>query len=304
MDKSKRTQLITILAAVVIVVGGAISAVYFYTQKQDELFSLQTRNKDLSIVLTERDSVVNELVDAFTEIEENLKFVKQKRSQLTIDGNKEGRLDREKSIIEDINLMNQILEESSKRIAELEKRLKNSGFELKSFKRKLAKLNKTIEEQSTQIAGLRTELEEKNVLLADLNTKVFEMETEIANQSETIESKEMLIEEKVNELNKAYMAYGTYKELKDKGLLSKDGGFMWIGRNTTIREDFDQDYFTELNIQDTKSIPLHAKKATVVSEHPNNSYTLVEEDGMIAYLKINNPEEFWRISKYAVIAVK
>lgn len=304
MDKSKRTQLITILVAVVIVVGGAVSAVYFYTQKQDELFSLQTRNKDLSIVLTERDSVVNELVDAFTEIEENLRFVKQKRSQLTIDSNKEGRLDREKSIIDDINLMNQMLEESSKRIAELEKRLKNSGFELKSFKRKLAKLSKTIEEQNTQIAGLRRELEDKNVLLADLNTKVFEMETEIANQSETIESKEMLIEEKVNELNKAYMAYGTYKELKDKGLLTKDGGFMWIGRNTTIREDFDQDYFTELNIQDTKSIPLHAKKATVVSEHPNNSYTLVEEDGMIAYLKINNPEEFWRISKYAVIAVK
>ena len=304
MNKSKRTQLISLVATVVIIIVGALSAIYFYDQKQDEVLSLQTQNEDLNVVLTERDSVVNELVDAFTEIEENLRFVKQKRNQLILENSKEGKLDKKQSIIDDINLMNDMLEKSSKRIVQLEKNLRKSGFELKSFKKKLTKLNKTIEEQNAQLVALKAELSEKDRLLADLNVKVVEMEAEITNQSKAIETKEKVIEEKVNELNKAYMAYGTYKELKEKGLLTKNGGFMWIGRHTSIREDFDQEYFTELNIQDTRSIPLHTRKATVVSEHPNNSYTLVEENGMVEYLKINNPEEFWRISKYAVIAVK
>ncbi len=303
MDKSKRTQWITMIIIAVVIVVGAAGAVYLYSQKQNEVLSLQTQNKDLSVVLNERDSVVNELVDAFTDIEENLKFIKEKRSQLTLES-KEAKIDKKQTIIDDINLMNKMLEESSKRIDELEKKLKNSGFELRSFRKKIAKLNKTIDEQNEQIAILKTEIEKRDVMLAELNGKVSEMETEIAKQSDTIQAREKVIEEKINELNKAYMAYGTYKELKEKGLLTKDGGFMWIGRNSTIREDFDQEYFTELNIQDTKTIPLHAKKAHIVSEHPNNSYTLVEEDGMVAYLKIDNPEEFWRISKYAVIEVK
>jgi hypothetical protein len=42
----------------------------------------------------------------------------------------------------------------------------------------------------------------------------------------------------------------------------------------------------------------------VISEHPVSSYSLVEENGQIAYLQIDNPEEFWKISKYAVIEVK
>jgi hypothetical protein len=49
---------------------------------------------------------------------------------------------------------------------------------------------------------------------------------------------------------------------------------------------------------------LNTKKAVVISEHPNNSYTLVEENGLVAYLEIKDPQEFWRISKYAVIQTK
>jgi len=304
MRNNKKSQVAIVAVALVVIVLGTISAIYFYNQKQTEVFALQNKNEDLNSVLEERDSVVNELVDAFTQIEENLKFVTEKRKQLSIQNQKEGKLDSKQAIIDDISLMNEMLEESSKQIAMLEKKLKNSGFALHSFKKKLAVLNETIENQNTQIAELKTALEDRDFQIAGLNNQLDEMQTEIARQIDTIESKQLEIVQKISELNRAYMAYGTYKELKDKGLLTKDGGFLWMGRHKTILEDFDQDYFTELNIQDTKLIPLHAKKAKVVSEHPSDSYTLVEEDGMVAYLQIDNPEEFWRISKYAVIEVK
>ncbi len=304
MDKNRKSQLTTIAVALVIILIGTAGAIYFYTQKQHELSTLQNKNYNLNEVISERDSVVNELVSAFDEIETNLQQIREKRNQLSIDTKGEGNRNRKQFIIDEINSMNEMIENSRNRIAELEKKLKNSGFHLNSFKKKIAQLSKTVEEQNSQIVLLTTELEKKDTLLADLSDKIGEMETEIAIQSDEIESQLKIIEDKEVELNKAYMAYGTYKELKEKGLLTKDGGFMWMGRHTAIQEDFEQDYFTEINIKDTKVIPLHAKKAVVVSEHPNSSYSLVEEDGMISYLKIDNPDEFWKISKYAVIEVK
>nr|MBD3621444.1 hypothetical protein [Sunxiuqinia sp.] len=169
---------------------------------------------------------------------------------------------------------------------------------------KIASLTETVNDQSAEMDALRRVIEEKDMMVADLNEKVETMEFEIAKQTDTIASKLNVIDRKTTELNTAHIAYGTYKELKEKGLLTKEGGFFWIGQNKTIQENFDDEYFTELDIRETKTIPLHSKRATVISEHPANSYTMIEEDGQIAYLQIEDPQEFWKISKYAIIEVK
>ncbi|KOH43816.1 Cbp1 family collagen-binding glycoprotein adhesin [Sunxiuqinia dokdonensis] len=304
MENTRKNQLGIIIAAVIIVIFAAVGTIYVYTQKQSEVDSLATENSSLNEVLEERDSIVNELVTAFNDIENNLKFIKEKRKQLSIEQNKEGGVDQKEAIIADINLMNQMLEESSKHIEDLEKKLKSSGIQLNSFKQKIAALTETVNDQSAEMDDLRRVIEEKDMMVADLNEKVETMEFEIAKQTDTIESKLNVIDQKTTELNTAHIAYGTYKELKEKGLLTKEGGFLWIGQNKTIQENFDDEYFTELDIRETKTIPLHSKRATIISEHPANSYTMVEEDGQISYLQIEDPEEFWKISKYAIIEVK
>jgi chromosome segregation ATPase len=279
--------------------------VVIYNQKQAEVETLASKNTDLNELIEDRDSVVNELVTAFNEIENNLKFIKEKRKQLSIENEKEGGADKKQAIIEDINLMNKMLEESSQHISNLEKKLKDSGIKLNSFQEKIAALSQTVADQNSEIEEFQRIIEEKDFMVADLNQKVETMEFEIAKQSDTIASKLNVIEQKTMQLNTGHIAYGTFKELKEKGLLVREGGFLGLlGQNKTIQENFDDEYFTELNIQETKTIPLNSKKAVVVSEHPNNSYTLVEEDGLVSYLQIDNPEEFWKISKYAVIEVK
>jgi hypothetical protein len=97
---------------------------------------------------------------------------------------------------------------------------------------------------------------------------------------------------------------GTYKQLKEEGILDREGGLLGVGGSKAIQDNFDPKHFTDLDIRQTKTIAINAKKAVVVSEHPQSSYKMVEENGQIAYLEIENPEEFWRISKYAVIQVK
>jgi len=304
MKKMKKSQIASLILVAVMLVIAIYTGVSVYKQKNSEINSLQSEKLNMNTELQERDSMVNDLMTAFNEIEDNLKFIKEKRQQLSLETDKEGGRDQKQVIVEDIKMMNEMLEKSSEHIAELEKKLKKSGIELSSFKKKIAALNQNIEDQNNEIAMLQKQIEEKDIMLANLSEQMNVMEGELYKKADTLQFKQQVIDEKIGELNKAHIAYGTYKELKDKGVLTKDGGFLGLGKHTAIQENFDDDYFTELNIQDTKTIPLFSHKAKVISEHPDSSYSFVEEDGMIAYLQIDNPEEFWKISKYAVIEVK
>jgi hypothetical protein len=130
------------------------------------------------------------------------------------------------------------------------------------------------------------------------------MDLDLKSKVDTISYKEQVIVDRTDKLNTAHVALGTFKELKEEGILDRDGGILGVGGSKAIQENFDPKHFTELDIRETKTIPLNTKKAVVISEHPSNSYSMVEENGQIAYLQIDNPTEFWRISKYAVIQVK
>ena len=49
---------------------------------------------------------------------------------------------------------------------------------------------------------------------------------------------------------------------------------------------------------------MESKTAKIITEHPDDSYELIMEDGLISALVIEKPEEFWKISKYAVIETR
>ena len=304
MNKNKKTRIATLLLAAVIVIIVVFAGISIYKDKESKINNLQAENVNINQELQERDSLVNEMVSAFNDIEDNLKFIKEKREMLSIETQQEGGRDQKQAIIDDIQLMNEMLEKSSAHIDELEKKLKRSGIEISSFKKKIASLNQSIEEQNVQIAQLQKQLEEKDLMLAEMNQEIDVMKVEMDKKADTLKLKQQVIEEKTYQLNKGYVAFGTYKELAENGVLTKDGGFLGIGKHVSLQENFDNQYFTELNIQDTKTIPLFTSKAKIISEHPDSSYRFIEEDGVIAYLEIDNPEEFWKISKYAVIEIK
>lgn len=304
MKKNRRSQIATTVLALIIIAIVAFAGVSIYKKKTGEINSLQTEKLNINEELAARDSMVNDLVGAFNDIEDNLRFIKEKRKMLSIETQKEGGRDQKQAIIDDIALMNEMLEKSSEHIDQLEQRLKRAGIELSSFKKKLANLNQSIEEQNSEILALQKKLEEKDILLAELNSKVDTMAIMIAQREDTLQVKEQQIMDKTMELNRGFIAYGTYKELAEHGVLKKDGGFLGLGKQVSLQNNLDESYFTQLDIRDTKTIPLFSNKATIISEHPDSSYNFIEENGMIAYLEIENPEEFWKISKYAVIEVK
>ena len=70
-----------------------------------------------------------------------------------------------------------------------------------------------------------------------------------------------------------------------------------------LRDDFNPEAFSKVDIRTTEIIPIDAKKLKIVTSHPKESYELFrnEEKGSIEALQILNPEEFWNSSKYLVV---
>lgn len=291
--------------AIVVVVAGII----IYNNKS-HIDELSNQNADLNMTIEERDSLVNEMANTFDEIEENLTFIREKRSQLVLD-QAEGKQDQKKVLVADIKLMNEMLEESSKKIDELEKQLKSSGIEIKSFRNKIAKLSESIKQQDENIQVLKTELEKRDYQIAEMDLQIEKMdsqmvvmETDLVVKADSIKNANNLIAEQDSELNKAFFTSGSFDELADNGVLTKEGGFLGIGKSKTIKEDFNETYFTELDKRNTNYFPLFVKKAKIITEHPDSSFRFIEEDNLITYLEIENPEEFWKVSKYAVVETK
>lgn len=303
MEKVKKQQLTTIIIAAFILVVGVIGSVYIYNQKENEISMLMTEKANLNQAINQKDSVLNDVEGTFAQIEDNLKFIREKRHEISLE-QKEGGKDRKLAVIEDIKLMNTMIESSNKKIEELQAKLRKSGINSKAMEQRIAALTESIESQNVEIAELKKVIGEKDMNLAELNSKVEDINKVVALKSDTINYKQKQIVDRVNELNTAHLAMGTFKELKEEGVLTKEGGVLGLGASKSIQENFDNKNFTTLDIRTTKTIPLHTKKARVISEHPVSSYSLIEENGQIAYLQIDNPEEFWKISKYAVIEVK
>jgi len=112
-----------------------------------------------------------------------------------------------------------------------------------------------------------------------------------------------LAEQATVELNTAYFAYGTKRELKDNGVITKEGGFIGIGKTSKLKNDFNDNYFEKIDITQKKEITIVGRKPELVTSHPSSSFKLEQGDES-SKLTISDPEKFWGASKYLVIVVQ
>lgn len=291
--------------ALLVVIG---YGVYLNSQKTEQMEALQLEKSNLSENINQRDSTINDLFYTFNEIDENMTFIKARRSQLSLEASEELNVNRKTAILNDIRLMDSMLVASGQHIEDLEKRLKDSGIKMRAFENRIAALNTTLSESGAEIEMLRVSLDEKNYQISGLSTQIEEFHATVEEKEEVIRVKEDVIVEKENQisnLNTAWYTMGSFKELKEHGILSRTGGILGLGSTKSVQENFSNEYFTELDIREVKTIPIAStKSARIVTDHPHNSYDFVYADGLISALVIENPNEFWKISKYVVIETK
>ncbi len=122
----------------------------------------------------------------------------------------------------------------------------------------------------------------------------------------TIENiqKDSTIIDQGDKLHTAFYVIDNKKNLKEKGVLTKDGGFMGIGGNTKVKMNDNE--FTKVDTREILELSLnYAKKAKLITDHPEGSYELIQNaDEKFEKLVISDADDFWKMSKYLVIQVK
>jgi chromosome segregation ATPase len=267
-----------------------------------KIAKLETATDSLVTVIFERDSLINEMIEAFNEIELDLAFIREQRNMISVTSDDEelGK-DKKEQIIQDVKDLATLLEESRKRIITLNSKLKKSGINVASLEKQIVDLNSNLETRNTEILALTEELEKKNYEVGVLNDQVQVLETTKIEQEMRIKVQE----DELNDMNKAYYALGTSKELKEKGVVTKEGGFLGMGRIKMLNKNIDENDFSEIDIRRTQSIPVNSEKVNLISEHPNGSYEFVKDTtNHIEMLAINNPDEFYKFTRYIVLEVK
>lgn len=290
------TALIGLL--LLIIAGFIVNSMYKNEQKK-HVAIIENQKHSYTQLVSSRDSVINEWMLTFDEIEKNLATVKEKENIISMkSSDQEFSKDKKQQILKDIEYVNTLIDQNKKKIASLTVQLNNSGGQIKGLQVKMAELEANMKLRETELADLKTTLTQKDFEIGQLNTKMSDAQIAIAQKDEKITTQ-------IAELNKGYVVYGTYKALKAKGLVSKEGGFLGLGKKESLHQDFKDTEFTQVNITETKSIPVNSKSAKLITDHPTSSYELVrDKDNKIASIEIKDPDQFWKISKYAVVEIK
>lgn len=285
-------------AAIIFIAFGAV--LYLSKNKQAEVLSeLKMEKTELILQLDDRDNLIDDMVTTFNEIETDLMRITEKENMIEFEtGDMEYNRTKKEKIIDNISYINTLLDDNKKRISYLNKRLKDSGLKMSSLEQKIVNLEQSLLSRDSSITLLKQVLEQKNYEMAQLNQRLEQKDLLITRQNEVIDyqNSEKLI---------AYTTTGNYKELEEKGVLTKERGFLFFGKETVLQNEFPTESFEEVNILETKYITLHGRKATVITSHPKDSYVFVKDSSeMLAYLEITDPNAFWRVSKYAVIETR
>ncbi len=276
-------------------------------KQKEENARLKAKNDSLLALGFQKDTTVMEFVRAFNEIQSNLDSIKMKENIIgqNTKGGTEVQASAREQITGDINAIYQLLEKNRSAVASLQKKLKASNTKNAQLEAMIDNLNKSIVEKDAQIADLKDQLGKLNIKVTDLGNQVATLNTNVDNLSADNKAKQQAIDEKTAALNTGYYVIGTAKELMDKKIIDKKGGFIGIGRTKTLTPEFDKSNFTKIDITTLTEIPINTKKATLLSTHPSNSYKFEGADSKkVDKLVILNYNNFWNKSKYLVIITK
>lgn len=253
-------------------------------------------NARLKTEVQSRDSLIEDMTRSFGDIEQNLALIED-REKLLPPGEASLSVDQRQRIMRDIQLMNSLMKESRDRVAELSGKLDRSKVESGSLRKKLKALDAELAARDSAITLMKEELLAKDFKFEEVNQRLNAFELEMARREATIE-------QLGNEMHTAWYAVGSAKELEEKGVVKRDGGILGIGRTTALNNAVASNSLSTIDTRSTERIPLQGKKVELVTEHPDGSYEIVKEQEKLAYLKIKDPDAFWRLSHYMVAEVR
>ena len=198
-------------------------------------------------------------------------------------------------IRENMAFIQQTMQQNRELINKLRNQLRQSSVKGDQLRRTLESLTQQMEEKDAQLKALQAELQAKNIQIQELTEQVTDLSENVSNLKEETTEKSQTISQQDKQLHTAWFVFGTKKELKEQRII-EDG--------EVLRSNFNQEYFTKIDIRVDKEIKLYSRSAKLLTDHPASSYKLEQDANKQYVLRIENPSKFWSTSKYLVILVK
>jgi DNA repair exonuclease SbcCD ATPase subunit len=269
----------------------------FFACNTDELeqkiADLEAEKLEANVNLEGKEAMIVDFMGSMNEIEANLATIKERENIITArfdKGNVEIDDNIKDQIMDDIDLINNLLLDNKNKMTALNSKLNKSNLKIAELEEMIERLANQMQEKDAEIADLHTQLAEANkqlmVLFEEYNNRI----EELGDQED--------------KLNTAYYCYGSSKELMEQGVVTKKGGFIGIGKTEKLSDDFNKEYFTQVDITLINEIELMSKKVKIITNHPSTSYKIEGSEDSAEKLLILDAKAFWSSSKYLVMVVE
>ncbi|MEG0011327.1 MAG: hypothetical protein RR061_08855 [Muribaculaceae bacterium] len=251
-------------------------------------------NDSLQTALAEQDS----LMTLLTEVNDGMTQIKELENLMSSPNLSGETASKKDEIKANMTVIQQALQNRRTKLDAMELKLKQSGSYNSKMQKTIESMKEQLAAQEKNIATLQEALKNANIQIEGLTNKV----TTLNSTVETVSTEKKAAQEEAvrvaNELNTCYYVIGSKSELKKNKIV--ESGFL---RKTKIMEgDFEKSYFTKADKRTISELPLHAKKAKLLSKHPQGSYEIVDNDG-VKTLKITNSTKFWELSNFLIIQI-
>lgn len=264
---------------------------------------LKAENDSLLTELSRRNAELDEMMGTFNEISAGFRQINEAEGRVDLQRGSiaEGSESVKEQMAHDIEFIRKQMEENRELIAKLQSQLRSSRNNSAQLKKAVEALTQELEAKTLRIEELQAELASKNIHIMELDAAVVGLKAEREVLTSENEAKSQVLTEQDKKLNAAWYVFGTKKELKEKNILTNTGLFK---KGKVLKDsDVDMSYFTQIDIRVFKEVKLYSKTADVLTEHPKGSYTLEKDSKGELTLKISNPTEFWKVSRYLVVKV-
>ena len=268
-----------------------VSVMILSSCNQDQINQLNSEKQALVEESAEKEEAIEQMLMKFNQIQENLDEIKKREGILHVSDPEIAR----ETMVEDIQLINQLMIENEELNRQLLEELSESNYATAELRKMVDHLNEQMDEKDKEIALLKQEIQLKDKKLFELFISNDSLSNLAANQKAEIN-------EMTDEMNIAFYAYGTYKDLEENKVLTKEGGVLGLGKTTNLEKNLNVDYFTKIDIRKQKSFLIYADKAELVSKHPDGSYKFVGEN-KVDSLVITDVDAFWKTTKMMVIVI-
>ena len=263
---------------------------------QKQLGLSERERSSLQQNISTRDSYIEEVMRSVNDVYTDLEKARVKEGQIAeraegVEGSsKFTNTDTRRTLLQNISDIGSALKENRKKIEDLQSRVKTDRGRIASL--------------STLVDNLKRSLQEREHSIALLEARVQGLEDTVTAKTKTIAEKEGLIDEQQRKINTAYYVVGTRDELKKKGIITDEGGFLWglLGSTTVMAAGFDPSEFTPLDKTKDQLIPVQGKIEEILPRRSPDFFATAQQDGHHSELTIVSPDRFWR-DEYLVIVV-